>query len=69
VSALDITSQVRARPLRERLDEETLRKLYWDHGLTSKQIAQRHGSFSSNVLILMAKYGIPRRSQGAGKPD
>lgn len=58
---------MRARPLRERLDPETLHKLYWEQGLTTIEIAQRYRSFSSNVLVLMKKYGIPRRSQGAGK--
>lgn len=54
-------------PLRTRIYPETLKRLYWEEGLTSQQIAQRYGSFSSNVLVLMKKYGIPRRSQGAGK--
>jgi hypothetical protein len=58
---------VRAKPLRDRIDKATLHKLYWEHKLTSVQIAERYGSFSSNVLILMKKYGIPRRSQGSGK--
>lgn len=58
----------RARPLRERLDKATLQKLYHDQGLTTVQIAERYGSFSSNVLVLMEKYEISRRSQGAGKP-
>jgi hypothetical protein len=57
----------RAAPLRERLDKATLQNLYWQQGLNTKQIAERYGSFSSNVLVLMDKYGIPRRSQGAGK--
>jgi hypothetical protein len=58
---------MRKPPLRERLDRETLEKLYHQQGLTTVQIAKRYGSFSSNVLVLMEKYGIPRRSQGAGK--
>ena len=60
---------MRARPLRERLNKATLERLYWEHGLTSVEIAEHYGSFSSNVLVLMKKYGIPRRSQGAGKPN
>ena len=59
---------MRARPLRERIDRETLHKLYWGQRLNTKQIAERYGSSSSNVIVLMKKYGIPRRSQGAGKP-
>jgi hypothetical protein len=58
---------MRARPLRDRLDSETLHKLYWDQKLTTKQIAERYGSFSSNVLVLMKKYGIPRRDKGSGR--
>jgi hypothetical protein len=59
--------RMRKRPLRERLDKATLERLYDDQGLTTVQIAHRYGSFSSNVIVLMEKYGIPRRSQGAGK--
>ena len=58
---------MRKRPLRERLDKPTLEKLYEEHGLTTVQIADRYGSFSSNVIALMEKYGIPRRSKGSGK--
>jgi hypothetical protein len=57
----------RKAPLRDRIDKETLERLYWKEGLDSKRIAERYGSFSSNVLVLMEKYGISRRSQGAGK--
>lgn len=57
----------RKPPLRNRIDKATLEKLYLEQGLTTGQIAERFGSFSSNVLVLMQKYGIPRRSQGAGK--
>jgi hypothetical protein len=58
---------MRARPLRDRLDSKTLHKLYWDQKVTTKQIAERYGSFSSNVLVLMTKYGIPRRDKGSGR--
>ena len=58
---------MRAPPLRDRIDAETLRKLYWEHGLSTKEIAERYGSYSSNIIELMHKYGIARRSQGAGK--
>jgi hypothetical protein len=58
---------MRKRPLRERLDKSTLQKLYNEQGLTTVQIADRYGSFSSNVIVLMEKYRIPRRSQGSGK--
>lgn len=58
---------MRKPPLGERLDKATLEQLYHEDGLTSLQIAERYGSFSSNVLVLMEKYGIPRRSQGSGK--
>jgi hypothetical protein len=58
---------MRKPPLRQRLDKATLEKLYHDQGLTSLQIAKRYGSFTSNVLVLMEKYGISRRSPGSGK--
>jgi DNA-binding transcriptional regulator LsrR (DeoR family) len=58
---------MRRRPLRERLDQETLQRLYWEQGLTTKEIAERYGSFSSNVLVLMGKYEIPRRDRGSGR--
>ena len=57
----------RAAPLRDRLDKATLEKLYIKDELSTSQIAARYGSASSNVLILMEKYGIPRRSRGRGK--
>lgn len=56
---------MRKPPLRERLGKATLERLYWKDGLNSKQIAERYGSYSSNVLVLMEKYAIPRRSQGS----
>ena len=58
---------LRARPLRERLDKATLGKLYHKDRLTTVQIAERYGSYSSNVIVPMQKYGIPRRSTGRGK--
>ena len=58
---------MRKPPLRQRLDKSTLEKLYHEQGLTSLQIAERYGSYTSNVLVLMEKYGIPRRLQGSGK--
>jgi hypothetical protein len=55
---------MRSRSLRERVDKEMLHRLYWDDGLSTKQIAMRLKSYSSNVIALMEKYGIPRRSRG-----
>ena len=57
----------RAAPLEYRLDKATLEKLYNEQGLSTVQIAERFGSASSNVIVLMEKYGIPRRSRGARK--
>jgi len=54
---------MRNGPLRDRLDKETLEQLYWKHGLTTGQIGQRYGASSSNVVELMRKYGIERRSR------
>ena len=53
-SASATAKGMRAKPQGERLDKETLQKLYWEQGLTSKQIALRYGSFSANDLVLMA---------------
>jgi hypothetical protein len=53
--------------LRERLDKDTLEKLYHQAGLSTVQIATRYGSNSPAVLKLMDEYGLPRRSKGAGK--
>jgi hypothetical protein len=58
---------MRAAPLRERLDKTTLERLYWCHNLTTVEIAERYGSHSPNVVVLMQKYGIPRRTRGGGK--
>jgi hypothetical protein len=57
----------RGAPLRNRLDKATLKWLYGQSGLSTVQIANRYGSSSPAVLKLMAEYGIPRRSRGAGK--
>jgi hypothetical protein len=56
----------RLPPLRERLDKATLEKLYVKDGLTTVEIAERFASHSPNVVVLMQKYGIPRRPRGAG---
>ena len=50
------------RALDQRLDREMLERLYVHEGLTAEQIAQRYRSFTSNVLVLLQRYGIPRRS-------
>jgi hypothetical protein len=57
----------RGPTLRERLDKDTLEKLYNDARLSTVQIASRYGSNSPAVLRLMDEYGIARRSRGAGK--
>jgi len=57
----------RKAPLRDRIDKATLKRLYHAERLSTVEIAERFGSYSSNVIVLMEKYGIPRRSQGAGK--
>ena len=55
---------MRDLPLSRRLDSATLEKLYHEHELTTGQIAERYGSTSTNVIALMKKYGIRRRSKG-----
>jgi len=57
----------RKAPLRDRIDKATLDKLYNEQALSTSEIAQRFGSFASNVNVLMQKYELPRRSKGAGK--
>jgi DNA-binding transcriptional regulator LsrR (DeoR family) len=57
----------RKAPLRHRIDKAALEKLYHQQGLSTVEIAERLGSYSSNIIVLMDKYEIPRRSQGAGK--
>lgn len=49
--------------LRERLDRETLERLYHGAGLTYVEIAERFGTRSGNVIKLMDDYGIPRRKR------
>ena len=57
----------RGPSLRERLDKDTLEKLYHEAGLSTVQIAIRYGSNSPAVLKLMDEYGLARRSRWAGK--
>jgi hypothetical protein len=56
-------------PLSERLDRATLEKLYNEHELTTGWIAERYGSTSTNVILLMKKYGIARRPKGWRRSD
>jgi hypothetical protein len=55
---------MRAPPLRDRLDKATLEKRYNEQRLTTAQIGERYGCAWSNVIVLMEKYGLPRRSRG-----
>jgi hypothetical protein len=55
-----------AVPLRSPVGKATLERLYNEQGLCTVEIAERFASYSSNVIVLMEKYGIPRRSKGAG---
>ena len=49
----------RGPSLRERVDRETLRKLYEVSGLSTADIAERFGAKSSQILRLMNEYKIP----------
>jgi len=42
--------------------EDELRKLYWEHGLSIAQIAQRKQSSVGTIHRHMVKSGVPRRS-------
>ena len=54
----------RGPSLRERLDKQTLEKLYNEAGLTTVLIGTRFGATPTQVLKLMREHGIPRRSRG-----
>jgi intein-encoded DNA endonuclease-like protein len=45
----------------ETLTKEKLYDLYWNQGLSSREIAKMHGISYKKVLKLMRKFGIPRR--------
>ena len=57
----------RGPTLKERLNKRQLEKLYNEAELSTVQIGARYGARSPQILKLMEEYGIPRRSQGAGK--
>jgi hypothetical protein len=57
----------RGPTLRDRIDKNTLEKLYLQSELSTNTIASRYGTTSPAILKLMKEYGIPRRSRGAGK--
>lgn len=42
-------------------DKETLERLYWDEGLTLREIGKRHGVSASSVSYWMQKFDIARR--------
>ena len=54
-------------PLRDRLDQAKLEKLYVGAKLTTTVIAERFGTRASNIRRLMDDYGMPRRTRRAGK--
>ena len=54
----------RGTSLRERLNKETLEKLYNQSGLTVTQVAARYGVGHAAIIKLMAEYGMPRRPRG-----
>lgn len=53
--------------LKERLDKETLVRLYCDVGLSYGEIAERFGTRSQSVIKLMDEYDIPRRTRAPRK--
>ena len=48
--------------------ESKLRELYWDEGLSLREIADRFGCHHTTVRQYMDRYEIPRRD-GGGKPE
>lgn len=57
----------RGDPLFEN-EKETLRRLYWDEGLTTGQIANRCNSTKPTVVAHMKDHGIERRNSAADRP-
>jgi len=49
-------------------DEETLRELYWDQGMSSREIAEEFGCVKKTVLRWMKKHGIERRKEKKDRP-
>ena len=44
-------------------DPELVRTLYWDEGLTVREVGERFGVKHPSVIRFMKKHGIPRRSR------
>lgn len=53
--------------LKERLDKQTLQRLYHQSGLSYVEIGERFGTRSANVIKLMDEYRIPRRTRSPRK--
>ena len=49
-------------------DEETLRELYWDEGMTLKEIADKFDTGNTTINTWMKKNGIDRRTAAQDKP-
>lgn len=45
-------------------DPELVRTLYWDEGLSVREVGERFGVKHPSVLLFMDKHGIPRRKRG-----
>jgi hypothetical protein len=50
--------------LRERVDEETLARLYTEFGMSPVELAERYGVNPAAVYSLLDEYRIPRRRPG-----
>jgi len=53
----------------EMISKEELEKLYWEEGLTQREIAERLGCSQYKVQKWMQIYDIPRRPHGARYPQ
>lgn len=51
----------------EAIPTERIRKLYWDDGLSTAQLAKRFGLTQASMLTLMRTRGIPRRAKAGGR--
>jgi len=51
--------------MRKRIDIGEVRRLYWDEGLSQREIARRIGMSESAVRNAMRRHGVPSRTKAA----
>lgn len=50
-------------------DEKTLRELYWDEGLSTREIADKLGCAGPTIVKAMDEHGVETRSSGEAQQD